>query len=525
MGDSVVIDRVTGKILRQLDPGRFEMGKPLPGALCDVHGKTLMPAGFPLDPADVKRLRGQIRRGVYGGDDWPAECFLDHAAPAPVRSPAAGAAPAHDLFADPAAAPPAPAAGTRRRDLITVGLDTLYVGKTLAYPMFNRNGVLLLAAGMEVTHSFLGRLRQQGVYEVQIPADTSVDRYQPTAGRIRAERELDNLVEHLRRTELTIGGHVLPRRDVPLGQLREEAQRGHERFVRCVDDVAEIASDVLRGRSSTIVGASDVLTPFMEMTSTDSSLLPIIAQLRSSPGEYLYQHGLNVALLAMAAAARLGVRKEILLEIGLGALLQDVGMLRIEESIRLAPRALTPEERSYIREHPHYSLDMLNSIEGLGSVSLLICYQAHERNDGTGYPNRRPRKQIHPFARLVAAADVYTAIASHRPHRPAQSPYKAMETVLREASRNLLDAEVVRNFLNCLALFPIGSHVRLSTGETARVVRANPSAHTLPVVVLLDEDGRETNTEIDLAATDYAVVLQALDFRPSVPTNANVPAA
>jgi HD-GYP domain-containing protein (c-di-GMP phosphodiesterase class II) len=558
MNETVVIDRETGKTLRRLDPDRFEVGAPLPGALCDVHGNPLIPGGWPLGPDDVKRLRGHLRRGVYGGDDWPEQSFLPPEPPAPTRprrrsksarqptpthapeishapqlartqeatrtpepltrtGEAAGAKGELPPALPPASARDPDAPEPARTDLRAIALESLYVGKTLTHPVYNRNGILLLAAGMEVTHRFLGRLRQLGVCEVHVPIDSLANRYQPTAGRIRIARELDNMVEHLRRTELTLSGNFLPRRDVPLSQLREEAERAAEHFVRSVDDVAEIASDVLRGRASTVTGASDLLTPFMELTSTDSSLLPVIAQLKNTPGEYLYQHGLNVALLAMSAAARLGVRKEVLLEIGLGALLQDVGMLRIDEAVRLAPRALTPEERMHVNEHPHYSLDLLHGIEGLGSISLLVCYQAHERADGTGYPHNRPRKQIHPYARLVAVADVYTAVASHRPYRPARSPYEAMEIVLRETSRNHYDAAVMRNFLDCLALFPIGSKVQLSSGDTARVVRANPGAYTLPVVTLQDAEGRESDTEIDLAATGYAHVVKALDHRQIMP--------
>ncbi len=256
-----------------------------------------------------------------------------------------------------------------------------------------------------------------------------------------------------------------------------------------------------------------MLTPFMEMLTSDSSLLPAITRMKLTPGEYLYQHSLNVALLSMSAAARLGVRKEILLEIGMGAFLQDVGMLEMPEEIRMAPRPLTPEERMLVAEHPHYTLDYLQGIEGLGSISLVICYQAHERANGAGYPHNRPRREIHPYARLVSAADVYTAISSHRPYRPAQAPYEAIVTVLRETGSNLFDRDVIRNLLDCISLFPIGSYVRLSNGQYAKVLRANADQHTKPVIVPLNADGSECDYEIDLARTNYATIVAAL---PSV---------
>ena len=85
-----------------------------------------------------------------------------------------------------------------------------------------------------------------------------------------------------------------------------------------------------------------------------------------------------------------------------------------------------------------------------------------------------------------------------------------MEVLLRQTHSGRFDTQIVRNFLDCMSLFPIGSYVRLSNGRTARVLRSNPGLHTKPSVVLLNPDGSESDLELDLAKTQDLHVIQAL---------------
>ena len=99
---------------------------------------------------------------------------------------------------------------------------------------------------------------------------------------------------------------------------------------------------------------------------------------------------------------------------------------------------------------------------------------------------------------------------SERPGFDARAPYIAVKWLLYEAHAGRLDSDVLRAFLDCMSLFPVGSQVRLSTGSVARVLRANGSLHTRPVVLPLDSDGVESDVELDLAATDTVQVASAL---------------
>jgi hypothetical protein len=127
----------------------------------------------------------------------------------------------------------------------------------------------------------------------------------------------------------------------------------------------------------------------------------------------------------------------------------------------------------------------------------LICYQVHEKIDGTGYPRGRQRDKIHPSARILHVADVYLALISARPFRKALMPYAAIECLLRQARAKMVDADAVRGLLHVLSLFPIGSLVKLSDGSTARVLRRNGSNYSSPIVLIVEDANGDPTDPLD----------------------------
>jgi len=243
----------------------------------------------------------------------------------------------------------------------------------------------------------------------------------------------------------------------------------------------------------------------------DPSLALLVLELKNSEGEYLYNHGLNVALLSMTVASQLGFAEGAVTSAGLGALFQDLGMLKVPDKIRLAPRQLTDMEKVEIQCHPIYTMDVMEKVRSLDDITRLICYQSHERCDRSGYPRKRHGMFIHPLSRLIAVADTYAAVTCARPHRTGTIPYEAMVILLHEVKLGRLDRGAVRAFLDCLSLFPVGSYVKLTSGQVARVVRGNGSLHTRPIVIPLNADGSETDTLLDLAKVDSVKVIAALE--------------
>jgi HD-GYP domain-containing protein (c-di-GMP phosphodiesterase class II) len=476
----------------RLDLSELNAGDTLPGAIYTADGRPLIPANTVVDEKTLVQLKRHSFQGVYGTADWP-ESFHEIC-----RSPQAK--PVDDM----------PSQVIHRRT-VPLPIDKLRVGQTLQNPLFNHAGVLLLAAGKEITTQFLHRLRQQGTFEVLVDSpEPQAARKRPVANKARLVRHLDNLIAHMGTMNLPQRPRTRPRPQLSLRNFRIEQERGRETYRQSVDQTANMMQDLKAGRCRSAASARHMIADYIEFLNLDRSLLPTIIKLQDKHNEYLFEHSVNVALLAMSASSELGLPSAEIVEIGLGALLQDVGMLTVPDDLRLARRWLTDEERQEIQRHPMYTLRHLEELDGLSQTNLLIPYQAHERMDTSGYPGGHDIGTTHPIARLVAIADVYAALCSSRPQRNAYGQYEAMQILLNDTHRGRFDSQAMRHFLDCVSLFPVGSYVRLNNGRAARVLRANPGQHTRPVVLLLDDDGRESDNELDLCLETNLFVAQAL---------------
>ena len=157
------------------------------------------------------------------------------------------------------------------------------------------------------------------------------------------------------------------------------------------------------------------------------------------------EHTQRVTEMALSLAKALGVNNKELVHIRRGALLHDIGNLKVQESILHKQGELTAEEWVTIHMHPFYAHEIIGSIDLLKST-LDIAYCHHEKWDGSGYPRGLKGEQIPLAARLFAIVDVYDALTSDRPFRKAWSKAKALNYV-REQSGQHFDPQVVAAFL------------------------------------------------------------------------------
>jgi putative nucleotidyltransferase with HDIG domain len=157
-------------------------------------------------------------------------------------------------------------------------------------------------------------------------------------------------------------------------------------------------------------------------------------------------HTQRVTELTLALARKLGIPEDQMEHIRRGALLHDIGKMGIPDAILLKPGLLTDEERIIMQTHPKMAYDMLKSIDFL-RPALEIPHLHHEKWDGSGYPYGLKGEEIPLPARLFAVIDVFDALTSDRPYRPAWSKEKTL-TYIQEQSGKHFDPEVVKQFLS-----------------------------------------------------------------------------
>ncbi len=159
-------------------------------------------------------------------------------------------------------------------------------------------------------------------------------------------------------------------------------------------------------------------------------------------------HSRRVADLTVKLAQAVGMREADISHLRRGALLHDIGKIGIPDSILHKPTKLTDEEWVVMRKHPQFAYDMLYPIEYL-RLALDIPYNHHEKWDGTGYPRGTRGEAIPMAARLFAVIDVWDALTSDRPYRPAWSEPEAL-TYIREQSGRHFDPQVVELFFKVI---------------------------------------------------------------------------
>lgn len=391
---------------------------------------------------------------------------------------------------------------------------------TLAEDVCDADGAVLLAAGELITTRFFRELHERGVDSIRLRSGTAEKtpaapaaaptRHQESELHSPESRKLDARMAEVLQKPLVFH-EVKPwrRPQLSLTDLRGHATRGLERHRATTAAVVGFCEALKAGRNVSAQELQQAVFHFVDMASLDFDLLPTIVALQQSGDEYLFDHGVNTALVSMAVAAHLGLERETIQTIGLGGLLHDIGMLRVPLAVRTARRALTQQEWHEVHRHPIHTLNMMTEIRGLPQEARFIAYQVHERGNGDGYPRRRTGRQMHPFAKIVSIADVFAAMTRPRPYRDAHSPYEAARTILMDVTTRRLDARLTRAFLDVVSLFPIGSRVGLSDGTQARVIRATPGKAARPIVEELTADGCPTGHLINLSKEEGVRVVTA----------------
>lgn len=201
---------------------------------------------------------------------------------------------------------------------------------------------------------------------------------------------------------------------------------------------------------------------------------------------YNYYHAVNMATISMIMGTDLRLRKEELKTLGMCAAFCDIGLNSLDQELLGKKDALTENEISTIRKHPELGFSMIKKKYSIHSRVGQGVLQHHERWNGTGYPKGLAGDKICLYSRIVAIADVYDALISVRPYRPAVAPYEAFEFIMANGGI-LFDPELVKVFTRKVAAYPIGSMVRLSNSLHGVVKQNNYDCSLRPVVKIIDD--------------------------------------
>ncbi len=213
----------------------------------------------------------------------------------------------------------------------------------------------------------------------------------------------------------------------------------------------------------------------------DLQLLTGIYDLNIISNEFLL-HSIKTMILSVYLGKINLLNNKDLRDITLSSILCNIGYKDIPKNILLSKGLLSREEKTIVEMHPLHGYRRIVE-EGISGNTALAVLQHHERIDGSGYPSKT--KNIHRWSRIIAIADVYSALTSKRIYRPAYARYKALEIMMGDSAK--YDRELLTIFISIFAFYPIGMEVNLSDGSTGIIVGTHIGLPFRPIVKVGDE--------------------------------------
>ena len=211
---------------------------------------------------------------------------------------------------------------------------------------------------------------------------------------------------------------------------------------------------------------------------------------------YLASHSVRTAITSIVIGTYIKLPPHRLIDLGVAALLHEVGMLKVPSQVYLSNRQLTDNERKVMMRHPLQGFNLLKSLDFPLEVSL-AALEHHERENGTGYPQRLVGEKICLNAKIISVACSYEALSSKRPHKEAKDGYAVMLELLKNEGKQY-DDTIVRALVYSISIYPIGLYVLLSSGKKGQVVDVNPENPRFPIVQIFGEftpDGKNKTAQ------------------------------
>jgi putative nucleotidyltransferase with HDIG domain len=199
----------------------------------------------------------------------------------------------------------------------------------------------------------------------------------------------------------------------------------------------------------------------------------------------LASHALDVCTLSLIVAHDYGVAEEDLEALGAGALVHDIGYVRLPRNLYRRSHDLTEQERTTMQQHPALGLAILRDAQENRDAVVRIVVEHHECGNGSGFPHKLKGDSLSVLAQLVGLVDIYDGMVSRRGGRPAMLPHDAIRQLFRLGDTGQYAKDLVQTMIGSLGVYPIGSLVLMNTGEQAVVVEMNHQKRLKPIVKVI----------------------------------------
>mgnify|MGYP001594029615 FL=1 len=272
------------------------------------------------------------------------------------------------------------------------------------------------------------------------------------------------------------------------GMIIREEERKEKAVVDIYDELYEFLAEVLNAAKTDQKFSIDRGVELIAKVIDTPSAIESLYRKAIYRKEFKYDsnvHGINVAIFAIKIGEGLGYKRDQLVELGIAALIHDIGMCKIPDEVVNKEGVLTNEQYALIKKHPQFGYDIIFNALGEKYKWLAeVVSQEQEREGGQGYPRGLLGNEIHEYAKVIGMVDVYEALSHPRPQRKRFLPYEATKVIVN-SSKNMFPQKLIRALLTKLSCFPTGSYVVLNSKAIGRVVETNEASPLRPIIEML----------------------------------------
>jgi putative nucleotidyltransferase with HDIG domain len=254
--------------------------------------------------------------------------------------------------------------------------------------------------------------------------------------------------------------------------------------------VAHLFEDSRLGKNIIMTEVTKTVAPLADSIFRNPDTLTLFSNIKAA-NETLETHSINTCVLSLTFARHLGFEKAKMYELGIAALLHDIGETQIPAEILQKRRNLSSEEQKILQTHTTIGASILSKVSDIPHSAISVAQHHHERANQSGYPDQLSGENIGLFTKIVSVTDVYDTLTTGIPNQPAMTCSDALKHMYNWRT-DLFDPTIIEQFIQCLGIYPIGSAVELNTGEIGIVISVPEQNRLSPSIMLIRNAKNQT---------------------------------
>lgn len=275
----------------------------------------------------------------------------------------------------------------------------------------------------------------------------------------------------------------------PTTELDNELARAHSVYFEARRHMERIFNSARNHKAINIKETHSIVTKCISSIVSNANALFWLTRIQDTSAVEA-NHSLRVAVLSIALGHYIGMHRQELEQLGVAALLHDIGKTRIPEDILNKRSRFTEAEKRVMEKHTSLGYELLHADTGLEPIIKEVALNHHQRPDGQGYPAKQRNNPLSLFTRIVSIVDSYDDMTHEISHLKSVSPRLALKEIYEQAGKQF-DRNLAKAFIKMVGIYPAGSLVKMTNGEVAMVVSTESKSKLSPKVELIyDSHGK-----------------------------------